>query len=287
MQSEPGTSLGAPYCRSGPPPEARTADCTHLPWVPPADPASFTTVSDHWSAALEVNADENQEIAQRVLRSYRRIRPLFLSVCRWVFKMSSGLRVVGLEHLPATGPCILAANHECHLDSLFVACQFPRDVQRRMVVLSKKEHFVHPATRFFARLCHGIPVDRAQMQISPDVLGVCWQVLRQGGVLMIHPEGTRSPDGRLQPFKKGVAVLAHHARCPVVPIHIEGGYEFWPKRSFFPRSRGRIVVTIGPPIYWRSISSPTAREFIQKLRTAIAALGEGPRGRIGSGGADS
>lgn len=247
--------------------------------------AKGNTVTERWSEVFELNAEGNKKIAHGVLHSYRRIRPLFLGVFRRIFKVWSGLRVVGLENLPPTGPCILAANHECHLDNLFVACLLPREVQRRMVVLSKKEHFAHLVTRIIAGLCHGIPVDRAQ--ISAEVLGVCAQALRQGGVLLIHPEGTRSPDGCLQPFKKGVAVLAHHAMCPVVPIHIEGGHEFWPKHSLFPRSRSRIVVTIGPPIHRQSISSQTAGEFTRDLRTTIAALGEGLKGRTGSGGADS
>jgi 1-acyl-sn-glycerol-3-phosphate acyltransferase len=243
------------------------------------------TVGDCWAEVLEFNADENGKVAKRVLHSCRRIRPLFLSVFRKVFRIWSGLRITGLENLPATGSYILAANHECHLDSLFVACLLPQEVQRRMVVLSKKEHFAHLVTRVIARLCHGIPVDRAR--ISADVLGICSQVLRQGGVLLIHPEGTRSPDGRLQPFKKGVAVLAHHMECPVIPIHIDGGHEFWPKHSLFPRSRSRISITIGSPIRPRAISCRTAGEFVRELRLSIAALGDGPTGRVDSAGSGS
>jgi 1-acyl-sn-glycerol-3-phosphate acyltransferase len=247
--------------------------------------AQEKTVSECWSEVLELNAEENQKIAHGVLRSYRRIRPLFLSVFRRIFRVWSGLRVVGLENLPPTAPYILAANHECHLDNLFVACLLPREVQRRMVVLSKKEHFAHWVTRIIAGLCHGIPVDRTQ--ISADVLGICAQVLGQGGVLLIHPEGTRSPDGGLQPFKKGVAVLAYHVACPVVPIHVEGGHEFWPKHSFFPRSRNRIVVTIGPPICWQSIPSQTVREFTSELMLRVAALSEGPTKQCDSAGSGS
>jgi len=240
------------------------------------------TDRDYWSEVLGFNADENVRIANRVLRSYRRIRPLFLSIARRVLGIWSGLSVVGLEHLPRQGPYILATNHECHLDSLFVACLLPRDVQHRMVVLSKKEHFAGLITRLIAALCHGIPVDRAQ--ISADVLGLCAQVLRQGGVLLIHPEGTRSPDGRLQPFKKGAAVLAGHMECPLVPIHIDGGYEFWPRHSFFPRSRHRISVVIGPPIHPRMIPPQTARELTRELSLSIAALGEGLTKRVDSAG---
>lgn len=250
--------------------------------VSPAHAAGKTD-SDYWAEALESNADENKRIADRVLHSFRRIRPLFLSIFRRVVRIWSGLCVAGLENLPPQGPYILAANHECHLDSLFVACLFPREVQRRMVVLSKKEHFAHLLTRIIARLSHGIPVDRAE--ISASALGICSQVLRQGGVLFIHPEGTRSPDGCLQSFKKGVAVLAHHVGCPVVPIYIDGGHELWPKHSFFPRSRSRISVTIGPPIRPRTVPPQSAREFTIELRLSIVALRDGSA--VGADSAES
>jgi 1-acyl-sn-glycerol-3-phosphate acyltransferase len=107
-------------------------------------------------------------------------------------------------------------------------------------------------------------------------------VLRQGGVLLIHPEGTRSPDGRLQNFRKGVAVLAHHMGCPVVPIHIDGAHEFWPKHSFFPRRRSRISVTMGPPMDPRTNPTQTAREFTEKLMLSIVALSDGLTSRSGS-----
>jgi 1-acyl-sn-glycerol-3-phosphate acyltransferase len=234
-------------------------------------PIKEQTDSDYWREVLESNAEQNSRIAGQAAESYARIRPLFLRVFRRIFRLWSGLHAVDVENLPASGPYILAVNHECHLDSLFVACMLPEDVQRKMVVLSKKEHFARWVTRFVARLCHGIPVDRAQ--ISAGALGICFQVLKQGNVLLIHPEGTRSPDGTLQPFRRGVAVLARHAACPVVPVHIEGGHEFWPKHSFFPRRRHPISVTIGPAIDPRTIAAQTIKDFMQQLMASIAALG--------------
>jgi len=233
-------------------------------------PIKEKTDSDYWFEVLESNAEQNSRIAGQAAESYPRIRPLFLRVFRWIFRLWSGLHAVGVENLPASGPYILAVNHECHLDNLFMACLLPEDVQRKMVVLSKKEHFAHWVTRFVAKLCHGIPVDRGQ--ISAGALGICFQAIKQGNVLLIHPEGTRSPDGRLQPFRRGVAVLARHASCPVVPVHIEGGHEFWPKHSFFPRRRHRISVTIGSALAPRTIAAQTVKDSTQHLMASIAAL---------------
>lgn len=249
--------------------KASSTICQTTPEVSVA-PIEERTANDYWSEVLDFNAEHNAKIAREVIRSHPRIRPLFLSVFRSIFRTWSGLYVVGLENLPAAGPYILAANHECHLDNLFVACLLPKEVQPKMVVLSKKEHFARWVTRFMAKLCHGIPVDRAQ--ISAGALGICFQVLKQGNVLLIHPEGTRTPDGRLQPFRRGVAVLARHAKCPVVPVHIDGGHEFWPKHSFIPRRRSRISVMIGPPIDPPTSAAQNVKAFTGQLMLSIAAL---------------
>ncbi len=233
-------------------------------------PTSEKTDSDYWFEVLESDAEQNSKLAGQAGRAFPRLRPLFLRLFRWVFRLWSGLHVVGVENLPIDRPYILAVNHECHLDNLFVACLLPKDIQQKMVVLSKKEHFAHLLTRLVAKLCHGVPVDRAQ--ISAGALGICFQVLKQGGVLLIHPEGTRSPDGRLQPFRKGVAILARYAACPIVPVHIEGGHEFWPKHSFFPRRRQRISVSIGSAIAPQTIAAQTTKDLTQQLMASVAAL---------------
>lgn len=81
------------------------------------------------------------------------------------------------------------------------------------------------------------------------------QFLRQGKILLIHPEGTRSPNGQLLPFKQGIAILANHLQCPVVPVYIEGAHEFWPKGARFPKSRSDISVTIGRPLYPQALET--------------------------------
>jgi 1-acyl-sn-glycerol-3-phosphate acyltransferase len=115
-----------------------------------------------------------------------------------------------------------------------------------MAVLGKKEHFDHWWTRIIANICHTIPVDRDQ--VSQKTFQICGEILKEGHILLIHPEGTRSPDGHLLPFKDGVAHLAYHHQCPVVPIYIEGSHEFWPKDSILPRHRSRITVTFLEPL---------------------------------------
>jgi len=224
--------------------------------------------------------EETKKIGQKILKSYAFIRPLFLKIFRKFFKHFSHLKVEGLENLPSEGPFILAPNHESHLDNLFVACFLPKKMQKNMAVIGKKEHFDRFITRWAAKLCHAIPVDRNQ--VSNISLQICANILHDGHVILIHPEGTRSPDGNILPFKSGVAILADHINCPVVPVYIEGAHEFWPKDSLLPKSRSHITVIIGKPLYPKSVNPNEtildgafeADEFTAKLRNCVLELGE-------------
>jgi len=211
---------------------------------------------EDWGNILDKDPGEIQRTAREILQSYPRSRRWFLKTFRKAFQWFSRLHVAGLENLPPNGPYILAPNHQSHLDNLFVACFLPTQIQQEMAVLGKKEHFEHGLTRVVAKLCHAIPVQRSK--VSTSVLQVCSQILKNGKVLLIHPEGTRSPDGQLLPLKNGVALLASHLQCPIIPIYIEGAHEFWPKDSWRPKSRASISVNIGKPLYPRP--STTARQ---------------------------
>ncbi len=233
-----------------------------------------------WHEILDANADASVKVVESVLSDCRRSRPAFLKVFRRFFGLCSRLSVRGLENLPSHGPYILAPNHECYLDNLFVACVMPLGVREQMAVIGAKEFFDKPFTRAIARLCRTIPVDRKQ--VSSSVLQVGAQVLKKGKVLLIHPEGTRSPDGRLLPFKRGAAILANYAQCPLIPVYIEGAHEFWPKGEKLPRSRGRITITVGRPLRPLPVlqiktmdEQKRAQELTDRLTKPMLALSEG------------
>jgi long-chain acyl-CoA synthetase len=229
-----------------------------------------------WSEILDAHADENATAASRVLESHPHARRALLKAVRLVFGRFSRLSARGLENLPRTGAFILAPNHESHLDSFFVASLLPSKIQRNMVVIGKQEHFASPVSRFLARLGHVVPVNRENVSVSTLAVGA--QVLKQGHVLLVHPEGTRSSDGRLLPFKNGVAILANHLRCPVVPVYIEGAHEFWPKDSARPRSWSRITVTFGrplPPVAADEDAFEGAAHLTRRLQEEVASMAQG------------
>ncbi len=210
-----------------------------------------------WNEILGENELESGRKASKVLKQHPLARRLFLAISRFAFRKWLGIEVRGLENLPRDGAFILAPNHECYLDNLFVAAFLPRGIRDRMAVVGAKEFFDKLGTRLIAKLARVIPIDRKK--VSSEVLQVGAQVLKSGHVLLIHPEGTRSPDGELLPFKEGAAILADYVQCPIVPVYIEGAHEFWPKDASYPKSRHKITVVIGQPIRAEAKHGETAK----------------------------
>ncbi|HET7481818.1 MAG TPA: lysophospholipid acyltransferase family protein [Actinomycetota bacterium] len=173
----------------------------------------------------------------------------------WVFKailkpLLKGLyriRVEGLENLPKKGAAIIAANHVSFLDSFFIPLVVPR---RKMTYLAKADYFKSWKTAWFFKSVGQIPTNREGGKKSEQALNTALSVLKDGHLLGIYPEGTRSPDGRLYRGRTGVARLALAAGVPVIPCGLIGTEAVMPKEAKFPRLRGRleIVVRFGEPL---------------------------------------
>lgn len=145
----------------------------------------------------------------------------------------------GLGHVPRIGPVILAANHLGFLDSFVL----PLMVPRRVHFLGKHEYFTGAgmkgrATATFFHSVGAIAVDRSGGRAALDALDTSAAVLERGGVFAIHPEGTRSPDGRLYRGRTGVARLAMRTGAPVVPVAIEGTDKVQPRGQAVPGPAG-------------------------------------------------
>jgi 1-acyl-sn-glycerol-3-phosphate acyltransferase len=155
-------------------------------------------------------------------------------------------RARGLENLPATGPFILAANHISFVDSLFIPLVAPRNV----VYLGKADYFDKARTRWFFKYAGVIPVRREGGSASEAAIMAGVRALKDGLVVGIYPEGTRSPDGRLYRGKTGVARIALEGRVPVVPVAVHGTDEIMPLDAKAPRLSGRPTITFGKPLYF-------------------------------------
>jgi long-chain acyl-CoA synthetase len=193
-----------------------------------------------------------------------------------------GLRASGLEHVPASGPYLICANHVTFLDGFLLCMVLPLRTIRAMFFLGASEYFATPVTARLARSINLVPVD-------PDAgllraLRVAALGLRRGRVLILFPEGERTIDGELKLFRRGGAILASRLEVPVVPVAIEGAFELWPRgkpiqwHRLWPPFRHRTRLLVGPAFTPGRDGAP-ADEFAvaDLLARRVAALQAGLR----------
>jgi 1-acyl-sn-glycerol-3-phosphate acyltransferase len=176
----------------------------------------------------------------------------------WVARWCCSLEVVGRDRVPAHGGVIVAANHVSYLDIPIVGCS----LTRRADFLAKAELFAHPVVGWFFRRLGGVPIRRDG--IDRHALGEVERRLAAGHLVVMYPEGTRSPDERLREPKPGVGMLAVRTGAPVVPAYVAGTGEAWPPGAWWLRSRP-ITVVFGEPMYWRA-ETMTTDETVAKRR---------------------
>ncbi|MFD1212161.1 lysophospholipid acyltransferase family protein [Arthrobacter sp. GCM10027362] len=173
----------------------------------------------------------------------------------------------GLDHIPVTGPAILASNHLSFSDSIFLPLAVPRPV----VFLAKSEYFTGKGikgrlTAAFFRLTNQLPMDRSGGTASADSLLAGADALAAGGLLGIYPEGTRSPDGRLYRGKTGVAKLALSTGVPVIPVAMIGTDKVQPIGRRIPNIR-RVGTIIGKPLDFSRYHGLAEDRFVQRAVT--------------------
>jgi 1-acyl-sn-glycerol-3-phosphate acyltransferase len=161
-----------------------------------------------------------------------------------VLRMGLRIRVEGKEHIPRSGPVILASNHRSFLDSIFI----PLVISRRVTFVAKAEYFDDKRVAWFFRGVGQIPIRREGGSASERALQSATEVLEAGGVFGIYPEGTRTRDGHLHRGHTGVARLALRTGAPIVPVGIIGSDEVQPIDSKLPRLFKTVRICFGEPI---------------------------------------
>lgn len=205
-------------------------------------------------------------------RPARAVRSLYRGlVLRMMRNVWAPTTVEGLERLDGTdGPVVVVANHTSHADTMVLLTSLPRRLRRRLVVAAAADYFFKGGVSgFFSSLLFGaIPVDR--QGVSRSTLEECHQLLGSGWSLLIYPEGGRSPDGEMQPFKPGAAWIARRAGVPIVPVHLDGVHGVLPKGRSWPRRRP-VEVTVGEPMWVRP--DEDARAFNRRVQARVEELG--------------
>jgi len=176
-------------------------------------------------------------------------------------------KVIGAEFVPAEGGAILVGNHLSVADSFFT----PLHIKRRVTYLAKSEYFTEKGVKgrfkrmFFSGMGQ-VPVDRSGASAARAAMDTGVRLLKEGHVLGIYPEGTRSPDGRLYKGKTGVARMALEAGVPVVPLVMLGTDKVNPIGSKIWRPH-RITMIIARPLDFSRYEGMAGDRFVERSMT--------------------
>jgi 1-acyl-sn-glycerol-3-phosphate acyltransferase len=221
--------------------------------------------------------DASQPVGGRLLAAARHA---WYSMRRTWWSAYFGLEVAGAARVPARGPVLLCGNHASHLDAAAILAALPRDLALRAATAAARDVFggrEHPWRNLLSRLTTGSVAIERQADFAKG-LRVLEGVLDDGRPLVLFPEGKRSQDGRLLPFKPGAAMLAIRSGAPIVPVRLDGLTKALPKGARLPTAAD-VSVRFGQPLdpapYQRAIA-----EGRMTRKQAYAAMTEELKGAI-------
>ena len=179
------------------------------------------------------------------------------------------LDVFGLEKVPAGRAVVYMSNHQSNIDPPAIVGVLPP-----VLVLGKQEFFRVPILGRAMRLRGFIPIDRRNRARAIAAVEEAAKSLQTGKSFLVFPEGTRSPDGRLGPFKKGAFMMAIKGGTPIVPISISGAFKVMAKGRFAIRP-GRVRITFHDPVPTEGLTLDDRGRITERVRQAILS-GLGP-----------
>jgi 1-acyl-sn-glycerol-3-phosphate acyltransferase len=183
----------------------------------------------------------------------------------WLFfRLYNRWQVTGRENVPREGGILIIANHTSYADPPIVGSCFPRPVN----FMAKSELFFFPLGPII-RGTHAFPVKRGGGE--REALRTAIRMLKEGRVLLIFPEGTRSPEGRLIDFEPGAAFVALNSGAHVVPVGLDGADRLLPLHATLPRP-AKLRIQIGPPVNLDDLRGQRAsREVLEEATARMAA----------------
>lgn len=174
--------------------------------------------------------------------------------------------VEGLHYIPRKRGAILIANHCSYMDHYLIGLSIMCHYRRRARFLAKKEHFEKPFDRWLHEWLGAFPIDRDKAD-RESLMNVV-KLINNGELVLIYPEGTRSLDGKMQPFKPGVLFTQKLSGCEIIPAGIQGSYDVLPSGKLLPRP-AKMSVKFGESIQFANDSlSGMSRSETRDFRLA-------------------
>jgi 1-acyl-sn-glycerol-3-phosphate acyltransferase len=172
------------------------------------------------------------------------------------------LRVRGRENVPRSGAYILAGNHQSYLDPVFCGV----GLSRRLCYVARDSLYRFKPFAWLIRSLDAIPIGRDKADIAAMKMIIAR--LQEGEAVCLYPEGTRTHDGRIVPFKAGFGLLCRRSRAAVVPVLVDGAFECWPrhKKLFVP---GPVMIWYGRTLTPDEIRAMTNEELADHLTATL------------------
>ena len=176
----------------------------------------------------------------------------------------STINVTGIENVPATGGVLFIANHQSNFDIPILIGHVPRDKG----FIAKVELLKVPSFGRWMKYIGCVFIDRADARQSLTAMNQAAERLKEGHSLVVFPEGTRSADGKVGPFKPGSLKIAMKAKVPIVPVSIKGSKNIMPKGTSLIKS-ATVEVIISPPLILDEIAEKDSNDIAEKVRNII------------------
>ncbi len=199
------------------------------------------------------------------------VRAVWWDFCAFLcwswLKLGYGLRRIHRDRVPRSGAILVISNHQSFLDPMVNGVTV---WDRQFTALARDSLFVGP----FGWILRSV----SARPINLEAMKAALAELEAGRVVIIYPEGTRSPDGSLQEFKRGVLLLLKRAKPTVLPMGVEGTFDAWPRGRRLPHMRGKVVCVCGEPMSGEELARLDGEKALAAMRDAVASAHDEARG---------
>ncbi len=188
---------------------------------------------------------------------------MFCRIFRW--------KCYGLENIPKEGSFLLVSNHQSFWDPIFCGSR----PKRHVCYLARDTLFNNWFFGPLIRSVYAIPVKRGQGDLG--AMKKIIEVLKAGDGVCLFPEGTRTHDGRILPFKAGLGLLCRRGNATIVPVLIDGAYECWPRTQKLFKIGTEITTHYGKPITAREVKEMGDENLAQLLTKTLREMQKSSR----------
>jgi len=190
----------------------------------------------------------------------------FLQVlCQWACILAFRIRVLARLNVPQEGGVLLMSNHQSYLDPVLVGVGLSREIH----YMARSSLFRNDWFRRLIMSLNAFPLKREGTDVG--ALRRAVRLLKEGKVVLLFPEGTRTKTGAIQPLHRGFTLVAMQSRARIVPVVIEGAFRAWPRKRRYPRASA-ITVSFGRPVPFEIYSKMSPEEIRAEIEKRLKRL---------------